>query len=299
MSSASSMAIRQFHSWLDPSKIDPKTHLWCENCKGPRHTIDTCWQIHDSSSSTNMSPAAVSNTTMCTVAQQGISIQPNIPWIIDSGASDHMTGQSQLFHPYLPSSGLNKVCIVDGSFSPIAGKGKIALTPTLTLSSVMHVPKLSCNLFSVSKFTETNNCVAKFFPSYYEFQDLGSGKTIGNAGEIKGLYYFDDGAIREEQVQVAKKVSSVSDEIRLWHWCLRHPNFPYLLFLSLFKNINMSQFNYEVCELAKHLILIKNQPLLLLFIVIFGVHLMYLICLILVGLSPLLMTTLGCVGSIS
>ena len=67
----------------------------------------------------------------------------------------------------------------------------------------------------------------------------------------------------------------------------------------------MSQFNCEVCELAKHersvfeLILIKNQPLLLLFIVIFGVHLVYLICLILVGLSPLSMTTLCCVGSIS
>ena len=101
---------------------------------------------------------------MCTVAQQGISIQTNIPWIIDSSASDHMTGQSQLFHSYLPSSGLNKVRIANGSFSPIARKEEFALTPTLTLNFVLHVPKLSCNLFSVSKFTQTNNCVAKFFP---------------------------------------------------------------------------------------------------------------------------------------
>ena len=115
---------------------------------------------------------------MCTIAQQGISIQPNIPWIIDSGASDHMKGQSQLFHSYLPSSGLNKVRITDGSFSPIPRKEEIALTLTLTLNSVLHVPKLSCNLFSVSKFTQTNNCVAKFFPSYCEFQDLGSGKRL-------------------------------------------------------------------------------------------------------------------------
>ena len=154
----------------------------------------------------------------------------------------------------MPSLGLNKVRIAAGLFSPIAGKGEISLTPTLTLNSVLHVPKLSCNLFSINKFTQTNNCVAKFFPSYYEFQDLVSGKTIGSAREIKGLYYFDDGAIRVEQVQVAKKVPSVLDEIRLWHWRLGHPNFPYLkmLFPSLFKNINMSQFNCEVCELAKH-----------------------------------------------
>ena len=122
------MAIRQFHSCLDPSKTDPKTHLWCEHCKRPRHTIDTCWQIHDSRSSNNLSYAAISNTTMGTIALQGISLQLNIPWIIDSGAFDHMTGQSQLFHSYLPSSGLNNVRIVDGSFSPIAGKGEIALT---------------------------------------------------------------------------------------------------------------------------------------------------------------------------
>ena len=63
----------------------------------------------------------------------------------------------------------------------------------------------------------------------------------------------------------------------------------------------MSQFNCEVCELAKHQHSVfrpcpyKNQPLLLLFIAIFGVHLVHLICLILVGLSPLLMTTLDCV----
>ena len=83
---------------------------------------------------------------------------------------------------------------------------------------------------------------------------MGSGKTVGNAKEINGLYYFDDGAIQEEQVQVAKKVSSVSDEIRLWHWRLGHPNFPNLKksFPSLFKKINMSQFNCEVYELAKH-----------------------------------------------
>ena len=101
-----------------------------------------------------------------------------------------MTGQSQLFHSYLPSSGLNKVRISDCSFSPIAGKGEIALTPTLTLNFVLHVPKLSCNLFSISKFTQTNNCVAKFFPSYSEFQDLGSGKDNWQCERNQGIVLF-------------------------------------------------------------------------------------------------------------
>ena len=53
---------------------------------------------------------------------------------------------------------------------------------------------------------------------------------------------------------MAKKFSFMLNEIRLWYWHLGHHSFSYSkrLFPSLFKNINMSQFNYEVCELAKH-----------------------------------------------
>ena len=122
--------------------------------------------------------------------------------------------QPSLLHQtfFQPLFKLLRIRIADGSFSPIVGKGEIALTLTLTLNFVLHVPKLSCNIFSVNKFTQTNNFVAKFFSSYCEFQDLGWGKTIGSVREIKGLYYFDDGAIREEQVQVTKKVPSMSNE---------------------------------------------------------------------------------------
>ena len=39
-----------------------------------------------------------------------------LPWIIDSGASDHMTGQSNLFSSYTPYTGPDKVKIVNGTF---------------------------------------------------------------------------------------------------------------------------------------------------------------------------------------
>ncbi|RVW86895.1 hypothetical protein CK203_036030 [Vitis vinifera] len=45
------------------------------------------------------------------------------PWIIDSGASDHMTNSSNMFESYSPCPGNKKVRIADGNFSPIAGKG--------------------------------------------------------------------------------------------------------------------------------------------------------------------------------
>ncbi|XP_028119102.1 uncharacterized protein LOC114316604 [Camellia sinensis] len=44
-------------------------------------------------------------------------------WIIDSGASDHMAGSSDIFFAYKLSSGQDKVRIADGTVSSISGKG--------------------------------------------------------------------------------------------------------------------------------------------------------------------------------
>ena len=49
------------------------------------------------------------------------SFSYSTPWIIDSGASDHMTSYSQLFHTYNPCSSHDKIRIADGSYSPITG----------------------------------------------------------------------------------------------------------------------------------------------------------------------------------
>lgn len=50
-----------------------------------------------------------------------------IPWIIDSGASDHMTHAYHLFFSYLPCTGNVKVKIAYGTLSPIGGKKSIKI----------------------------------------------------------------------------------------------------------------------------------------------------------------------------
>ena len=113
------------------------------------------------------------------------------PSIIDSGASDHMTSFSNLFNTYSPCSGSEKIRIVDGSFSPITGKGLVKLSENIDLKSVLHVPKLTCNILFVSKLTKNSNCRVFFYNSHCEFQDQNSGKKIGSAKLIDDLYYFD------------------------------------------------------------------------------------------------------------
>ena len=74
-------------------------------------------------------------------------------WIIDSGATDHMTSKSHLFHTYTPSPSNKKIAVVNGSLATVAGFEDLYITPTLILKNVLHVPKLSANLVSIQKLT--------------------------------------------------------------------------------------------------------------------------------------------------
>ena len=102
-----------------------------------------------------------------------------------------MIGNPNSFSNYKPCAGNRKVRIANGTLSAIAGLGNIHVSTTLPLSKVLHVTNLSCNLFSISKITKALNCRAIFYPSYCVFQELDSGKTIGNARECDGLYILD------------------------------------------------------------------------------------------------------------
>ena len=71
-------------------------------------------------------------------------------WVIDFCATYHMTPKSQLFHTYTPSPSNKKIAVVNDSLSTIVGFKDIYITPTLILKNVLHVPKLSASLVSIS-----------------------------------------------------------------------------------------------------------------------------------------------------
>ena len=54
------------------------------------------------------------------------------PWIVDFGASDHMTDAHHLFSTYSPCTDNLKVKIADGTLSPVAGKGSIRISESIT-----------------------------------------------------------------------------------------------------------------------------------------------------------------------
>ena len=114
----------------------------------------------------------------------------NSAWIIDSGATDHMTFDSRQVSP-LKSSLQNFVSTANGTSIPIIGEGSLSLTNTLNLDSVLVVPSLNYNLLSVSQITTALFCVIIFLPEFCVFKDIRTRQTIGCGVRRGKLYYLD------------------------------------------------------------------------------------------------------------
>ena len=141
------------------------------------------------------------------------------PWVIDSGASDHMTGTSPLFLSYNPCSGRDKVRIANGSLSPVSSKGSVSVTPAMTLSSVLHVPDLAANFLSIARITLELNCRVIFYSYYFFFQDLVTGRMIGSGLLKDGLYYLDSQPDTQGRLTQAYHTVRTDDSTaRIWLW---------------------------------------------------------------------------------
>lgn len=133
-----------------------------------------------------------------------------------------MTGMSFLFTSYSVCSGKYKVWIADCSLFSIVGQGNIPITPNISLSSVLHVPKFSLNLLSISHITKGLNCCVTFFLSNCVFQNMVMWKTIGLEHEKDALYLLDSCSV--VITPEIKRVVSASgpNELLTWHRCLGH-----------------------------------------------------------------------------
>ncbi|GAV70803.1 gag_pre-integrs domain-containing protein/UBN2_3 domain-containing protein [Cephalotus follicularis] len=169
-------------------------------------------------------------------------------WIIDTGATDHMTSTSSKFVSFVPSPSLNHVTTTDGSCLPISCCGTIQFF-NFSLPSVLLVPKLTINLLSISSLTKQLNCKVTFSPTYCIFQELVSGHTIGKGTTSGGLYLLDETPSIMASHATATSTSSSLAEIKRWHHRLGHPPFSVLssLLLTLCRQIKSEMLVCESC----------------------------------------------------
>jgi len=175
-------------------------------------------------------------------ARTGKSSSLDSSWIVDSGATHHMTGnQNLLFN--LKHVSHPPVRIADGSSCPVKGIGSISNSENLPLSSVLLVPKFPDNLCSVSQLTKQNKCYAKFYPSHCVFKELGTKRVIGTGFELGGLYRMST---------LSRPMANVCDSsVMKAHYQLGQPSVAVMRKMRPDVHIP-DTFHCESCQLGKH-----------------------------------------------
>ena len=142
-------------------------------------------------------------------------------WILDSGASRHMTNNREHMVDFIELRERQTVRVGDGKVLEATGigrvRGKTSRGCEVTLNDVLFVPDLAFNLMSVSslvskgcKVTFNGNCA----------RVVVNGRCIGEAvRESDKLYHFD-----LETIETCYAGVSKGDHAKLWHRRMAHLN---------------------------------------------------------------------------
>jgi len=181
----------------------------------------------------------------------------NSRWILDSGASKHVTGRSSEFASYklYPSSYREKIQTADGTSQPIKGVGIVKCTPSITLSSVLYVPSFGVNLVSISSLVDQLDCQIFLDRENCIIQERKTGKKLGTGVRHNGLWYLDRRRT-DEAVCLALSVVAGEEEakVMLLHCRLGHISFDVMskMFPYEMSKVNKQRLVCDACEFGKH-----------------------------------------------
>ena len=99
--------------------------------------------------------------------------------ILDTRASDHISGNKDLFSSLTFPSPLPTITLANGSQTIAKGICSTCPLPSLPLTSILYVPDFSFNLISISKLAHDFHCVLTFSHNFVTLQDQSTGKKIG------------------------------------------------------------------------------------------------------------------------
>ncbi|KAK1609557.1 hypothetical protein QYE76_033230 [Lolium multiflorum] len=114
-------------------------------------------------------------------------------WVLDSGASRHVTGNSREFEMYnqYPSTYHETIQTADGTAQPVKGVGDVQCSSNIKLSSVLHVPAFPVSLISLSNLVDQIDCRIILDKYMCLIQERMTGRKLGDGIRCRGLWYLD------------------------------------------------------------------------------------------------------------
>jgi GAG-pre-integrase domain len=262
------------YTWKN-KPVTNKKNTTCTNCGKKNHSRESCFKIvgypewypefkkkkqAEAASTGEKGKATLVVTGKAEKGSEGegnvylshsnFGTKKNNSWIIDSGATDHMTFCKNDMNEYSEPEKI-EILNANGISYPVTGMGDVHISPSLTLRNTLLVPSLSTRLISVGQLVEELNCVVIMYPNCCIFQDILTKEVIGRGIKKGRLYHLED--LRIGETNLARGYSKAENEIWTWHRRLGHPSFSYLnkLLPSLFLGLDVSNFTCETCVKAK------------------------------------------------
>ncbi|KAG7564770.1 Integrase catalytic core [Arabidopsis suecica] len=161
------------------------------------------------------------------------------PWILDSGATHHITSDLNNLAMHQPYHGGDDVLIADGSTLPITHTGSSLLpspTRALEIHKVLYVPNIHKNLISVYRLCNANRVSVEFFPAHFQVKDLSTGVPLLQGRTKNELYEWP---VTTSQAAAMSVSSNSKATLSSWHSRLGHPS------SSILNNV-VSQFSLSV-----------------------------------------------------
>ncbi|XP_071708952.1 uncharacterized protein [Rutidosis leptorrhynchoides] len=155
-------------------------------------------------------------------------------WIVDTGATDHMSPHLHLFH---------------------------------SITTLKNLSKLFClmlNLLSVGRLLRSQKLIATFFSNMFIFQDLLTKKVVAGGKGFNNLYTCKAGPFLTSPVPISKSTtlhsasankvvaSIISLDGNLFHSRLGHTSMSKLVHIPVYKTLSNASPFCDTCVLAKH-----------------------------------------------
>ena len=178
-----------------------------------------------------------------------MALQNQTSWVMDSGASSHMSTTDGILFSHLPSSH-SFIIVGNGHTIPITCRGE-SILPTaasnFVLSNVLVVPSLVRNLLSIRQFTRDNNCSIEFDALGFSVKDILTNRVMLRCNSAGDLYTLP-AAPPAPQAHLA-----ISTD--LWHHRLGHSGSSTIDILRNNKSIQCNRVANTLCHschLGKH-----------------------------------------------
>lgn len=224
----------------------------CYVCKRRGHVAKVCRYRKKSSNDKNANEKR-SNAFMTTAEDYSGEVNV-IDWIIDSGATEHMCCNIELFTKFEQLKENKIVKIGDGSCIKAVGVGKVCGKTydgknwiNTELRNVLYVPDLKMNLFSVSSMLDKNYFMKS---NKYVCKIVNASQQVCAIAEREGKLYKLKFKVDKH---VFANVSTEKENLQIWHEKLAHQNVKQVKDILLRYNIDFTneEFVCENCILGK------------------------------------------------